>query len=201
MKPIQDAIESLQNKSLCPRLHVDVTHADAVCPDFVRDKWQQQLLIDLDPSYPLDLAFTKVGVEADLSFGGHVARCVFPWAAIYVVGDRDTGRGQVFASNIPPSLREKFGLPREPVLDPKLTKVKDDVNAKKSSRRRKRRRAGAEPGSEPVRPLQAIGLVEEASEDEDDTGADTDEREEPREDAPSDAQTRRSAFKVIDGGD
>jgi stringent starvation protein B len=192
MKPIQDAIESLQTKSLCPRLHIDVTHADAVCPDFVRDKWGQQLVVDLDPSYPLDLAFTQVGVEADLSFGGHVARCTFPWAAIYVVADRSTGRGQVFASNVPASLRDKFGLPREPALDPNLTKVRDDTNAKKVSRRRKRRRADS--ASEPVHPPQAIGLVGEANE------ADEASADEPEGEAATAAQTRRSAFKVIDGG-
>jgi stringent starvation protein B len=202
MKPIQDAIESLHAKELCPRLHVDVTHADAVCPDFVRDKWQQRLVIDLDPSYPLDLAFTKVGVEADLSFGGYVTRCTFPWAAIYVVADRGTGRGQVFASNIPASLRHEFA--RAPALDPELTAVRDDPNAKKGSRRRKRRGAGAQPG-----PREPIRMVEVASEDENESEAESEaedaaEREAPiAKDAPSveqNAQTRRSAFKVIDGG-
>jgi stringent starvation protein B len=193
MKSIQDAIESLHKKSLCPRLHVDVTHANAVCPDFVRDKWKERLVIDLDPNYPLDLAFTKVGVEADLSFGGYVTRCVFPWAAIYVVADRGTGRGQVFAGNIPASLRHEFG-PRAPAIDPELTEVRDDPNAKKGSRRRKRR--GAEPS-----PREGVRVVEDAS-----AGADEDEGDS---EAPSaaeataveqTAQTRRSAFKVIDGG-
>jgi stringent starvation protein B len=197
MKPIQDAIKSLQAKSLCPRLHLDVTHADAVCPDFVRDKWKQQLVIDLDPGYPLDLAFTPVGVEADLSFGGYVTRCTFPWAAIYVVADRATGRGQVFASNVPASLRQQYGVPQEPVIDPTLTEARDDASAKKSSRRRKRR--GAESSKpDPIRPPQALGVVE-------DTDADTSESESESEAAPpkpdpSTVQTRRSAFKVIDGG-
>lgn len=195
MKSIQDAIESLHAKDLCPRLHVDVTHADAVCPDFVRDKWKQQLIIDLDPSYPLDLAFTKVGVEADLSFGGYVTRCVFPWASIYVVADRESGRGQVFAGNIPESLRHKFGppVPQAPTLDPALTEVRDDANAKKGSRRRKRR--GAEPS-----PPAGVRVVEDAS-----AGAAEDQAEDqPEVEAPSaveqTAQTRRSAFRVIDGG-
>lgn len=196
MKSIQDAIESLRAKNLCPRLHVDVTHADAVCPDFVRDKWKEQLVIDLDPSYPLDLAFTKHGVEADLSFGGYVTRCVFPWAAIYVVAERGSGRGQVFASNIPASLRHQFGppVPRAPALDPELIEIRDDANAKKGSRRRKRR--SAEPG-----PREAVRVVEDASASE---GEDEADRETPSAaEAPSVdqiAQTRRSAFKVIDGG-
>ncbi len=192
MKSIQDAIESLHAKDLCPRLHVDVTHADAVCPDFVRDKWKQQLVIDLDPSYPLDLAFTEAGVEADLSFAGYVTRCMFPWSAIYVVADRDSGRGQVFASNIPASLRHKFGppVPQAPALDRELTEVRDDLNAKKGSRRRRRRGAGSSP-REAVRVLESVSAGEGES-------------EAPNEAEPSSteqtAQTRRSAFKVIDGG-
>lgn len=195
MKPIQSAIESLQAKSLCPRLHVDVTHEDAVCPDFVRDRWKEKLVIDLDPSYPLDLAFTKVGVEADMSFGGYVTRCTFPWTAIYVVADRGSGRGQVFPSNIPESLRHEFGapVPQGPALAPELTKVRDDIKPNKGSRRRKR------PGTEPVSPLESVSeLVENVSEDEG-----THAEAPVAEIVPSveqTAQTRRAAFKVIDGG-
>ncbi len=203
MKPIQSAIESLQAKKVCPRLHVDVTHVDAVLPDFVRDKWKERLVIDLDPSYPLDLAFTKVGVEADLSFGGYVTRCTFPWAAIYVVADRATGRGQVFAGNIPASLRHEYGAPAVAALDPELTKVRDEAKPKKGSHRRKR--GGAEPA--PPGPLEAVRAVEDPSEGEDaGEASDTQhapEAEPAREVAPSveqRAQTRRSAFKVIDGG-
>lgn len=202
MKPIQTAIESLQAKGLCPRLHVDVTHEDTVLPDFVRDKWKERLVIDLDPSYPLDLAFTEVGVEADLSFGGYVTRCTFPWAAIYVVADRATGRGQVFADNIPDSLRHHYGAPAPQAAprDPERTKAGDDTKPRKGSRRH--RRAGAE---SPVSPLQGVrplapvlAPVEDASEAE----------ETPAEAAVAEvvasgeqtAQKRRSAFKVIDGG-
>lgn len=200
MKPIQTAIESLQAEGLCPRLHVDVTHEDAVLPDFVRDKWKERLVIDLDPSYPLDDAFTEVGVEADLSFGGYVTRCTFPWAAIYVVADRDTGRGQVFAGNIPDSLRHEYGAPAPQALELALTKLRDDNKPKKGSRRH--RRAGAE---SPVSPLQGVrplapvlAPVEDVSE----------AQERPAEAAVVEdgasgeqtAQKRRSAFKVIDGG-
>jgi stringent starvation protein B len=198
MKPIQTAIESLQAEGLCPRLHVDVTHEDAVLPDFVRDKWKERLVIDLDPGYPLDLAFTEVGVEADLSFGGYVTRCTFPWAAIYVVADRGTGRGQVFADNIPDSLRHQYGAPapQAPALDLELTKIRDDTKPKKGSRRH--RRAGAEAPVTPLHSVRPLAPVEDASEAE----------ETPAEAAVVEvvasgeqtAQKRRSAFKVIDGG-
>jgi len=202
MKPIQTAIESLQAKGLCPRLHVDVTHEDAVLPDFVRDRWKERLVIDLDPSYPLDLAFTEVGVEADLSFGGYVTRCTFPWAAIYVVADRGTGRGQVFAGNIPDSLRHEYGAPapQAPTLASGLTRSRDDTRPAKGSRRH--RRAGAE---SPVSPLQgvrpvapALAPVEDASEAEA-TPAEA-AVVEAAASGEQTAQKRRSAFKVIDGG-
>lgn len=198
MKLIQTAIESLQATGLCPRLHVDVTHEDAVLPDFVRDKWKERLVIDLDPSYPLDLAFTAVGVEADLSFGGYVTRCTFPWAAIYVVADRGTGRGQVFAGNIPDSLRHEYGAPapQGPALAPELTKIRDDTKPTKGSRRH--RRVGAEAPVGPHQGVRPLAPVEDASEAE----------ETPAEAAVAEvvasgeqtAQKRRSAFKVIDGG-
>ena len=202
MKPIQTAIESLQAKGLCPRLHVDVTHEDAVLPDFVRDKWKERLVIDLDPGYPLDLAFTEVGVEADLSFGGYVTRCTFPWAAIYVVADRGTGRGQVFAGNIPESLRHQYGAPapQVPALDLELTRVRDDTRPKTGSRRH--RRAGAD---SPVTPLQGVRPLAPVLAPAEGAG----EAEEAPAEAASvevvasgeqTAQKRRSAFKVIDGG-
>ncbi len=202
MKPIQTAIESLQAKGLCPRLHVDVTHEDAVLPDFVRDKWKERLVIDLDPSYPLDLAFTAVGVDADLSFGGYVTRCTFPWAAIYVVADRGTGRGQVFAGNIPDSLRHQYGgAPAPQALDLELTKIRDDTKPKKGSRRH--RRAGAE---SPVTPLQGVrplapvlAPVEDASEAEEKPAEAAEKPAEVVTSGEQTAQKRRSAFKVIDG--
>jgi len=192
-------IEQLFAKELCPRLHIDITYDGAVCPDFVVDKWQQQLVIDLDPSYPLDLGFTEVGVEADLSFGGFVSRCVFPWDAIYVVADRDTGRGKVFEDNVPAALRAKFGLAG---IDPKLTEIQDDEAAKTSSRRRRRR-----PKPKP-KPLEAVPEVEddidedagedEAGEAEDNGEADDNGEAETKSDEDASAK-RRAAFRVIDG--
>lgn len=202
MKPIQTAIESLQAKGLCPRLHVDVTHEDVVLPDFVRDKWKQRLIIDLDPSYPLDLAFTEVGVEADLSFGGYVTRCTFPWAAIYVVADRGTGRGQVFAGNIPDSLRHEYGAPapQAPALDLDLelerSKTRDDTKPGKGSRRH--RRAGAESPVSPLPGPRPLAAVEDASEAEETPAAAA--AVEVVASGEQAAQKRRSAFKVIDGG-
>ena len=107
MNPIQTTIESLHAKQRCPRLHVDTTRPGIEVPDFVRERWKEQLVIDLDPQYPLELEFTAVGVEANLSFGGFVTRCVFPWEAVYIVVDRETGRGLVIESIVPRAVKER----------------------------------------------------------------------------------------------
>lgn len=91
-----ECIVKYQNAGRCVRLHIDARHDDVVCPDFIRDHWQERLIIDLDPSYHLDLCFSNECVAARLSFGGHTTRCAFPWDSIYVVADRWTGHGTTF---------------------------------------------------------------------------------------------------------
>lgn len=103
--PVQSVVESLRAAGRCPRLHVNALCQGVECPDFIRDQWKERLIIDLDSSYPLDLTFADDGLAADLSFGGYVTRCTFPWKAIYVVADRATGRGLVFDQHMPESVR------------------------------------------------------------------------------------------------
>lgn len=110
--PVQSVIESLYAAGRCPRLHVNAVADGVVCPDFIRDQWRERLIIDLDPSYPLDLNFTEATLSADLSFGGYVTRCTFPYGAVYVVADRSTGRGIVLDQNMPESVkRSRYGRP------------------------------------------------------------------------------------------
>jgi len=108
--PVQSVIESLYAAGRCPRLHVNAVFAGVVCPDFIRDQWRERLIIDLDPTYPLDLTFETDGLAADLSFNGYVTRCTFPYGAVYVVADRSTGRGIVLDQNMPESVkRTRYG--------------------------------------------------------------------------------------------
>jgi stringent starvation protein B len=186
MKPVQSAIESLQAKGVCPRLHVDVTHQDAVCPDFVREKWTERLVIDLDPNYPLELEFTAVGVEANLAFGGYVTRCTFPWVAIYVVAERDSGRGRVFEQNVPASLRATL-VPLG--VDPKLTKARDKDRSRGSGRRKR-----GQGVKEPV--VFGLAAVEESSAE---VGVEVEVQAEA-EAEQQEVKTRRAMFTVIDGG-
>lgn len=105
-------IESLYAAGRCPRLHVNAMFAGVTCPDFIRDQWKERLIIDLDPSYPLDLRFEEETLAADLSFAGYVTRCTFPYGAVYVVADRSTGRGIVLDQNMPESVRKsRYGKP------------------------------------------------------------------------------------------
>lgn len=105
MHPVQSVIESLYAAGRCPRLHVNASFEGVVCPEFIREQWQERLIIDLDPSYPLDLRFETNGLAADLSFGGYVTRCTFPYGSVYVVADRSTGRGIVLDQNMPESVK------------------------------------------------------------------------------------------------
>lgn len=142
-----------------------------VCPDFIRDQWRERLIIDLDPSYPLDLTFLEEGLSADLSFGGYVTRCAFPYGAVYVVADRSTGRGIVLDQNMPDSVkRSRFGKAGEEASKPVLRTVGSDTDAPK-------------PRAEPA---PAAATAEPTAEAEP-----TDE---------SQVKKRRAAFKVIDGG-
>ncbi len=175
--PVQSVIESLQAAGRCPRLHVNAMFEGVVCPDFIRDQWRERLIIDLDPSYPLDLTFLVEGLSADLSFGGYVTRCSFPYGAVYVVADRSTGRGIVLDQNMPDSVkRSRFGKGDE-AHKPVLRTVGSDTDADAAT---------AKPTAEPTLSVDGDGASDAA----------------PAIDATDETQVkkRRAAFKVIDGG-
>ena len=198
--PVQSVIESLYAAGRCPRLHVNAMFDGVVCPDFIREQWRERLIIDLDPSYPLDLTFDGEWLAADLSFGGYVTRCTFPYGAVYVVADRSTGRGIVLDQNMPDSVkRSRYGKSVAGAVKPTLRSVgSDDSNGDNE--------------------------VQDAASGDDAAGNETDDAEStatrddaaaskeeaPGNGAPSDAkqpgpddatvQKRRAAFKVIDGG-
>ncbi len=173
--PVQTVIESLYAAGRCPRLHVNAAADGVVCPDFIREQWRERLIIDLDPSYPLDLDFTEATLSADLSFGGYVTRCTFPYGAVYVVADRSTGRGIVLDQNMPDSVkRSRYGRPPTAAQagKPALRSVAD---------------ADGDTSPDIVPPAEAA--VEGAADGE------------PARPTNDDAvQKRRAAFKVIDGG-
>jgi stringent starvation protein B len=174
--PVQSVIESLYAAGRCPRLHVNAAFKGVVCPDFIREQWQERLIIDLDPSYPLDLMFETEGLAADLSFGGYVTRCTFPYGAVYVVADRSTGRGIVLDQNMPESVkRSRYG--RTAAQPAKGKPTLRSVNA----------------GATETDTAQATAT--------DSTGETDSVRETPGvEIDEAQVQKRRAAFKLIDGG-
>jgi stringent starvation protein B len=190
---VRNMVESLHAKSACPRLVVDATVEGAVCPDFLRERWQEELIIDLDPSYPLNLEFTTEGIEADLAFEGLVARCVFPYSSIYVVADRETGKGIVIEENMPESVRRKRQATAAQQRTAKPPSPRKRGHARGQSRRRRRPRPEPEPVAQP-----GLAPAPEADAEPEPTG---EAREQPRANDTGDeeARRRRSVFKVIRG--
>ena len=188
---VQNVVEALYAAGRCPRLHVNATCAGVVCPDFIREQWLEALIIDLDSSYPLDLTFTERGIGVDLSFGGYVTRCSFPWQAIYVVADRATGRGFILDENMPESVRRSRQPPTTGSLpaDGNLSSTfEHEVDRRVGPSNRQRRKPGAQPAALPS--VLSSNQAELAS----DTAPDTDTTGE------QEVQRRRAAFRVIDGG-
>jgi len=175
---VQKVVESLYAAGRCPRLHVNALLEGVVCPDEIRARWRERLILDLDANYPLDLNYDETGVSADLSFGGIVTRCVFPWAAVYVVADRATGRGIVLDQHLPDSVRRASQLPTTGPLP-----ERSDL------------RAVFEPPTDPPE----VDVPEIRSSERDTEPENTPQ---PREKETSErkAKARRAAFRIIDGG-
>ena len=180
--PVQSVIESLYAAGRCPRLHVNASFAGVVCPDFIREQWRERLIIDLDPSYPLDLTFEAEALSADLSFGGYVTRCTFPYGAVYVVADRSTGRGIVLDQNMPESVRRSLQPPTTGPLP------EGDLSATFERERAKERRMGG-PSKRRKHDQQAAM-----------SGSASTDAPAPVSNAEQEALRRRAAFRVIDGG-
>jgi stringent starvation protein B len=188
--PVQSVVESLYAAGRCPRLHVNATCEGVVCPDFIREQWQERLIIDLDATYPLDLSFSDEGIGADLSFGGYVTRCNFPWKAIYVVADRATGRGIVLDQNMPEAVRRSRHQPVTGPLTPSAelrpapaplgpAPVPAPEPRVQATRVKPAQPAAAKPSAVQQGNSQPSG---------------------PAQGQESEVQRRRAAFKVIDGG-
>lgn len=175
-----------------------MTYEGVVCPDFIREQWKEALVVDLDPSYPLDIIFTEEGLDVDLSFNGYVTRCSFPWESIYVVADRETGKGLMLEQNMPESVLRKRKLVLDPETAPSSVKASKESGAKGESRRHKRRKTPEEQAPVPETPSAPLGLarVEPVAEDpiaKDKVDSETGAQE-------KEALRRRSGFRVIEGG-
>lgn len=170
--PIQSAIEDVYGAGHTPRLQIDARRNDVEVPDSVRRAWLARLVIDLDPSYPLELAYDADGVSVDLAFQGIVSRCRFGWHAIYAVIDRSTGRGIVVEAHLPP-----------PELAPELAWVD----------KQKKPRLSAVPSSRPAAPAPLAPAQPAPVVDREPPPATSNASDET-------AKERRARFRVIDGG-
>lgn len=180
--PIHAAIEDVYAAGHTPRLQIDARRADVEVPGSVRRTWQARLVIDLDPSYPLDLAYDPDGVSVDLAFQGNVSRCRFPWSGIYAVIDRSTGRGIVVEAHLPPAeLASELAWVDPTSRRPRLAAVPAVSEPKRSIER------ASTPSTAPVaarsepQPSPSVAPGASSSSDEQ-------------------ARERRARFRVIDGG-
>lgn len=105
--PALAAIREIWMQEGVPRIVVDATHEGVLVPGQVRDRWGHQLVIDLDPRYPLRLEVSYEGCAVDLSFGGEVSRCVFAWPAIYTVQNRGSGDAVVIEARVPKNVASR----------------------------------------------------------------------------------------------
>lgn len=69
-------------------------------PQSIIDVWREELPIDLDPAYPLDLVYDDLGFSCTLSFREPVV-CFIPWKSIYILKDRETKTGMIVEANLP----------------------------------------------------------------------------------------------------
>ena len=221
--PIQAAIDDIWNAGHTPRLQIDARRDDVVVPDSVRSKWGARLVLDLDASWPLNLEMDESGVAVDLAFQGVVTRCTLPWASIYVVLDRSTGRGIVIESHLPtdgageapqPAPRraalrsvpaaERDALPSVPASEAEERAPREQPTAPSQERTPARAeravRAASPMKPAPGKPSDAeptiVPSAISSASDEPASGA----RSGGDASSEEEARRRRSRFKVIDGG-
>lgn len=210
--PVQSMVESIHAKGDCPRLQLDLTCEGIVCPDFVVEQWQESLVIDLDPNYPLNLEFTDESVTVDLSFAGYVHTCVFPFKAIYMVADRATAKGMMFEENLPESVRAKREAAKARTPAGMRAQGKRERPGGESRRRKRRKVETFEtdlevnPEAAPAKRALGLAAVAELETDADaETEVETEVETEAKKVKSTDeqdeqAERRRSVFRVIDGG-
>jgi hypothetical protein len=128
--PIHQGIEKLYAAGKTPRIRLDARRNDVIVPDHVRARWQENLVIDLDPGYPLNLVYDDGGLHVDLAFAGRVSRCSFPWQSIYGLFDRASGQGVQIASHLPlPELPESLRVASAPAV-PRLRAISSVPSSK-----------------------------------------------------------------------
>lgn len=105
---IERSILDLTRRGSCARIVVDATREGVEVPDFVREQWGNRLVIDLNPAWPIDLAFDEQALYADLGFQGVLMRCRIPFRAVWAVADRAKGAGFVFHAHVPEEHRAEI---------------------------------------------------------------------------------------------
>ncbi len=179
--PLVRAVEELYARGATPRLVIDARRADVIVPDFLRARWADKLVIDLDASYPLDLAYDETGLHVNLAFSGVVSRCTFGWLSIHRIIDRADGRGIVVPAHEPPA-----ELPPELAYVPEPAVTEIAATKRRPSFSLVSDRDAAPDKTPPV----SASPEKEASQTE----------AKPLSASDEEAKARRAKFRVIDGG-
>lgn len=117
---IQYALNVVWDAGGTPSIIVDATHDDVLIPDFVRARWRDNLCIELNANYPLNMHTDKSGLHLDLAFSGQVSRCTFPWNRIYMLVNSLTSKAIVLPAHTPASFKVSPASsvdPVDPVVD------------------------------------------------------------------------------------
>jgi stringent starvation protein B len=104
---VERLVRDLMGRGSSAHLLVDATREGVDVPDSVRDQWKQKLVLDLNPSWPMNIVYDEQGMELDLSFGGLLSRCRIPFHAVWAVVN-PSGKGHVFHANVPPALADEI---------------------------------------------------------------------------------------------
>lgn len=99
--PIEYLLDSLWKQGRTPRLQVNTMLDGVDVPAHIKERWGKRLVIDLEAAWPLNPVFTEKAFAVDLAFQGSVYRCTLPWESIYVVLDRESGKGAVIEAHLP----------------------------------------------------------------------------------------------------
>lgn len=111
-----------------PRVVVNATAPDVVVPEYLRKLHGEELALDLDPNYPMELEYTKEGLHATLSFHPTVTRCFLPWRSIWMIYVRGTPEAVLVPSHAPPAKLAAFmGSAQNP---PSLRDTSESTSAK-----------------------------------------------------------------------
>lgn len=110
---IEGAVLGMTRRGVSPQLFVDATDAGVEVPEHVREQWRERLWLNLNPAWPIALAFDDEALYADLGFQGVLMRCRFPYHSVWAVFEGGSHEGLLFEAHVPATVRAEIERARE----------------------------------------------------------------------------------------